>query len=78
MADVELRDQPRSSGRERGFTCYDRLPGISGALGQVKDVAVKLLRQHPELRHYNAVDSENLALRGAFPCQTPTPPAPKY
>jgi hypothetical protein len=37
-------------------------------IGEAKDVAVKYLREHPELRAYTAVDLVALALHDAFPC----------
>lgn len=36
--------------------------------GQVEDVVVKYLREHPESRHYSAASEAGLALRAAFPC----------
>ena len=39
-------------------------------LGQVRDVTIKFLKDHPELRHYGAANIVASALREAFPCAT--------
>jgi hypothetical protein len=36
--------------------------------GQLRDVVVKYLRDHPEKRHLGAANLVSLALQGAFPC----------
>jgi hypothetical protein len=38
-------------------------------VGQVTDIVVKYLRDHPEKRHYAAQDQVGTALMQAFPCQ---------
>ena len=42
-------------------------------IGEAKDVAVKYLREHPELRAYTAVDLVAFALHDAFPCPETSP-----
>lgn len=36
--------------------------------GQLTDIVVKWLRDHPEMRHHDATGLVIVALRGAFPC----------
>jgi hypothetical protein len=44
------------------------LPG-SVTPGQARDIAIKLLDDHPELRHYTASSLVTRALAEAFPCR---------
>jgi hypothetical protein len=37
--------------------------------GQLRDIAVKYLQEHPEERHYTAASEVILAMLNAFPCK---------
>jgi hypothetical protein len=54
--------------REQGFCLFD-IP-LNVPRQQAADVVAKYLREHPETRHYSAVDSVVPALKQAFPCNS--------
>lgn len=42
---------------------------VGATQGQVRDLVVKRLEQHPEVRHFRAASSAYVALQEAFPCK---------
>lgn len=48
-----------------GLQCVP--PGVTQ--GQVHDIVVKFLKDHPEARHYTGASEVGRAIREAFPCK---------
>jgi hypothetical protein len=53
----------------RGQPYYAICPPGAADYGPMVDVAIKKLRDRPDIRHYNAAHAIGLALRSAFPCK---------
>jgi hypothetical protein len=53
----------------RGQPYYAVCPPGAADYRQIVDVAVKKLRERPEIRHYSAAHAVGLALRAAYPCK---------
>jgi Rap1a immunity proteins len=87
-----LQTCENTSGYNQGF-CLGYLMGVvdslvNGAapvmctndfvtLGQMRDIVLKFLSDHPESRHCGAIDITYVSLRNLFPCPgKPMPPLP--
>jgi Rap1a immunity proteins len=55
----------------RGVPYFAICPPNAADYRQMVDVAVKKLRDQPDIRHYNAAHVVGIALRAAFPCKKP-------
>jgi hypothetical protein len=88
-----LQTCENTSGYNQGF-CLGYLMGVvdslvNGAapvmctndfvtLGQMRDIVLKFLSDHPESRHCGAIDITYVSLRNLFPCPgKPMPPLPR-
>jgi hypothetical protein len=53
----------------RGVPYFAICPPGATDYQRMVEVAVKKLRDHPEIRHYNAAHVVGIALRAAYPCE---------
>lgn len=53
----------------RGVPYFAICPPNAADYKQMVDVALKRLRDQPDIRHYNAAHVVGIALRAAFPCR---------
>jgi hypothetical protein len=49
--------------------CFNNYP-VTG--NQMRDIAIRFLRERPQMRHFNAATLVSQALAEAFPCRTAT------
>ena len=73
LQECEPKPNPLCQGIVAGYSDMLSLNGqickpLSVTVGQVSDVVVKFLREHPANRHYSAASIARFALKNAFPC----------
>jgi hypothetical protein len=57
----------------RGVPYFAICPPSGAGDERMVEIAIKKLRDHPEMRHYNAAHVVGIAFRAAFPCKVARP-----